>query len=107
MLLTSVHLCRPSQIVLPKWNRAQRLPTSHFAQESKSTVLIETLSIERDGSCVYIKYVPAQNKKAGVVETSKDICMVPVPRKMSFLTWVLSAGCVYPKPGLALAEHQR
>lgn len=94
MLLTSVHLCRPSQIVLPKWNTAQCLPPSHFAQESKSSVLVEPLSIEKDSSCVYIKYVPAQSKKAGVVETNNAICMVPVPRKMSFLTWVLSVGCV-------------
>lgn len=59
---------------------------SHFAQESKSSVLVEPLSVEKDSSCVHMKYVPAQSKKAGVVETNKATCMVPVPRKVSFLT---------------------
>lgn len=68
--------------------------STYFAPVSKSSVLVEPLSTEKDSNCIYIKCIPAQSKKAGVVETNKAICMVPVPRKMSFLTWVLSVGCV-------------
>lgn len=104
MLLTSVHLSRTSQTVLPKGNRTQSLPT---LPKCLNQVSIEPLSTEKDSNCVYIKYIPAQSKKASVVETNKAICMVPVPRKVSFLTWVLSVGCVWPKLGLALTERQR
>lgn len=84
----------PLRIVLSKWNWAQSLPPGHFAQVSKSSVLLGPLSIDKDGNCVYIGYLPAQSKKESVTETNKTICMVPIARKTSFLSWVLSMGCV-------------
>lgn len=58
----------------------------HFAWVSKASVLLGPLYIDKDNNYVYIGYIPAQSKKSSVMETNKNICMVPVARKTSFLS---------------------